>query len=704
MMLTPLLNRADLYPDESLDSLVTRLHLLNYYNSFTVIKRICEQHIEQELGYRRWVDLPQMITLLSQLSLLPETTLHDATEHRFVDVLIPPPAETKGSLNNNIRLQHLWGKHTAQFCPQCVADDPHHKVSWTPMVVSACLKHQCLLARHCPSCDSPIKIQYIVLDACHRCGEKLSDAETHSIEGDEWGIQTQATIQSWFSRERGTAEHSTVTLPQHPNNVLYGVLYGLMMSLKMQRHKFQQFHQTPFPAVQISNQNKQFLHSAHYYTLTATAMRGIDDWPYGFYRLLDEIRQSATSVTGRVSQDFGRLYSGYLEKSWRHEAFQFVQDAFNHYLQTHYPMSPSILHLRRFRDNPDFAKPFPYITEVEASRQLKVSTKTITKLTEQGMLTSHKEAYPNGSVKWFKLVKRDDVVALKKQWERGQTLKATATELGIYARVVVSFVEDGLLTALRGSTIDESQQWLIDRSSIRQLKERLYGAAENEPFVGMIRLQKAVQTLAPHHYNTAKLLHLILDGRIRAFWVTDRLIDMAVSADDIKRVLAEIPEKRPQIPRSQFARMMSVKRLHIIDQWVENGLITPVRITGSGTYFDREDVEAFVHNYLCTDEAAEILGIGVLSVQKWARLGRLHPVSGGEVDGLHRYLFRRSEIERFRPSNRLTAPQMAERLGIGRSQMVVRIQNGTADPIPISGPGIDDCKHYLFLADTIAIG
>ena len=94
---------------------------------------------------------------------------------------------------------------------------------------------------------------------------------------------------------------------------------------------------------------------------------------------------------------------------------------------------------------------------------------------------------------------------------------------------------------------------------------------------------------------------------------------------------------------------------------------------------------------------ALVLVVDELSRPYRARNGRLHPVSGPTVDDCHRYLFQRNEVERFRPENRLTAPQMAKRLNISRSQIIQWIKNGKIEPV--SGPGIDACGQYLFLTE-----
>src|SRR3989442_13656955 len=79
---------------------------------------------------------------------------------------------------------------------------------------------------------------------------------------------------------------------------------------------------------------------------------------------------------------------------------------------------------------------------------------------------------------------------------------------------------------------------------------------------------------------------------------------------------------------------------------IRKGLISPTTIVGSAQYFSRETVEKFIRDHITTDEAAEILKVGKLTVQKWARLGRLSEVciSGPNIDVYHAYLFNKARV------------------------------------------------------------
>ena len=93
----------------------------------------------------------------------------------------------------------------------------------------------------------------------------------------------------------------------------------------------------------------------------------------------------------------------------------------------------------------------------------------------------------------------------------------------------------------------------------------------------------------------------------------------------------------------------------VVSRWIAAGLLAPSVIIGNTQYFQKKDIERFRQEYIFSDNTIEILGVERLVVQKWARNGRLHPVSGPGIDTCHRYLFRRADVEQLRPENRLTA-------------------------------------------------
>lgn len=688
-MLKPLLNRDYPKERESFASYIYRLHRLNYYESMTTIERICQF----ELRYTGWDNDIHPLYFAQQISQLARAdveAVYQTTPHALSKTLTPPDAEiVETEVNGNryqllpdgLRLQHLWDNRHTQYCPLCLQEELYHQLGWSLVAVSACTKHKCLLWRNCSVCGASVSVLDVLNNQCPQCQSTLSQAPIIDLTDDPEGLLMQAKLSTLLLE--GQADSTFAP------NAFYHLLYGLAKA-SQEMPSQGGFYQPSYPLPDSFDHTKTALTPKHLYVMFATAYQALSEWPDSFHTYLHRYRQNKT---GHVQQEFGRLYMVWLERNWRHSAYQSIQDAFDDFLCQNYVISPSFLHLRRVRENPALMDRLPCMTEAEASRMLGLAPETVKRLVILGQLKEF-AVEENGR---FNLIDRESVTQLLEQYQSAITLTESATFLGISERVVIDCVKVGLLEAVRGPEVDESLEWLISSPSCNALYWQLEQATTRTPFPTMIRLQKAIQMVSAHNQKMVNIIERILKQKIKAFWVTTHIRDIAVSPEDIEVWLSELQQNQPLVSRYQFAQRLGIKRLHIIDTWIANGLLEPVDPNAELIQFTNETVEQFLTDYIWTEEAGEIMKIGKLTVQKWARNGRLHPVSGRGIDGLHRYLFRRSEMERFRPENRATVSEMATRLNLSKSQIHEWIRQGKLHPV--SGKGIDNCKHYLFLLD-----
>ena len=206
--------------------------------------------------------------------------------------------------------------------------------------------------------------------------------------------------------------------------------------------------------------------------------------------------------------------------------------------------------------------------------------------------------------------------------------------------------------------------------------------------------------VAPINGNAAMLIMAVAEGKLQAYDTQKDdhafLNGLLFRQGEVEQLAQAIGAARGWMSLDDIARRMGVKRT-VITKWVQDGLLRPIATHANAQHFSQEAVEAFAAEHVFSDEAAQLLGVGRLTVQQWARNGRLKPVVSEAINGCHRYLFRRKDVERLRPKNRLTAPQLAKTLGLSRSQMSQWIKQGKVRPV--SGPGVDGAKHYLFVTD-----
>jgi len=403
--------------------------------------------------------------------------------------------------------------------------------------------------------------------------------------------------------------------------------------------------------------------------------------------------------------DLGALYSQWLEDRWQHPAFQFVQEAFERYLADRYTGSLlSIVKSDRYRSNPTMTEKFTYASVAEAAKLLRTTKAMVRRLAQMGRLKLHwsKEYGPFDQPVF---VRRAEVLELRKRWDEAISLQEAAEWIGVSDSIVLDMTRIGLLDAERGPDVDGSAHWMFGKGSIGACLESV---AKHVLSVAKLPLEVAdlaavARMLACVGLNAAGVIERVADGKLRCYYpkpYSTALSHLLFAKADVQECAAEIKAENGWISREQVAERMGVKHT-VVTKWVDAGLLAPVaaclvgrQVHAGAQRFSREVVEQFVAEHVFSDEAAGILGVGRLTVQKWARNGRLKPVAGLEVCGSHRYLFRREDVERLRPENRLTAPQMAEHLGISRSQLSQWIKQGKVTPI--SGPGIDESGQYLF--------
>lgn len=684
-----LLSHPPLRPGESLPSLLFRLTAENRYHSPAVIARLCgDDNLAQPTRAETY-------RVLSELANIEAGTLYDATAHRFGPTITPPGSNLSSItlpsgreaviLGHNVLREHTRPASDVQFCPLCLREAPYHRLGWFPLAVTVCLEHQCLLVYHCSKCRKGLKVLDITEGRCPHCDFELADAPVISVAADSFGLFSQAVIQSWL----GLAPMPPVEgLPAQPAAALYRLLDGLRRAA-MNARTWDYLHRTPADTGCSSFHcvSKSDFIPPRSFVLYATAFKGLLHWPQGFYDFLDAYkRRDGRQPAGQIAQDLGILYNVWLERYW--QPLDFVQAAFDQYLLDNYTLTPSLIRLRR--TSPTFLAQLPYLTEADAARLLGTNGAMIKRLVRSGFLVSQVEA--DALPQRFNLVRRIEVEELQQKWQGAIPSQEAAQVLGASEDVALGLVKAGLLEAVRGPGADGSYAWKLSYRSITNFINRLQQGAGRQPDQP-VDLVSAAQMLSTYGFNLAAVVERVLAGELRSYWPGRELNGLVIARRDLETLIESIRASRPLLTRQQVAGLLKVK-IPTVSAWVKTGLLAPVEQRGQAMYFDREAFQSFLDDHIFVEEAADILGVGKLVVQEWARNGRLRPVSGPGVDDLHRYLFRREDVERLRPENRLTGPQLAKLLGLSRSQLWQWIRQGKVRPV--SGPGIDGSRHYLF--------
>ena len=704
VQLKPFLKQPKILPDEFLLSYLIRTSAANHYDSLETFKSVIHEY-SAVYGVKDTLYnpvRPETYKVLSTLCGIPDHELFQHTIHKFADIFIPCTEKQENITFCDGSTHHLSDHEThrrncrpllnAAFCPDCLKESEYYRLDWHILSTTACLKHNVLLVDTCDNCGCNLAIGDIVSCRCPKCQFDLRASKTMGIEQDHLSVMTQRILSSWM----GIGEPLDVIQGVSPVT-LYRVFTGLKYCIQTKAN-WNYLH--PYPNYQATKPSKMELAkwvvpNKYLHRLNVTAVKALLDFPNGMYEFWSAYREVSKSQSN-IGLGLGYLYWGWIDKRWLAPEFEFIQMAYNEFLvENQEILYPPIAKSQRLLKNPELVTRFKYITMATAADILDTYKMTVEKMVKAGHLRGKEVS--KGKNKFVVLTK--DVEAMVLKLASSVNLLTTIELLGTTNTVVLSLIHGGLLETVRTRSLEDSYSWTITIDSISVLQERLAKTVtlcrcDN----GKKKISDVAKQLAGWGIDVSDLFSMVLNRKIEAFLESENdtaLSSLYLSEDTAEIIKKELIIHNKWISHIEFANKIGVKP-NIVSRWINSGLIESSKNIGRTIYFTYEELTKFEANNLTTKDASDILGVGALTVQKWARTGRLTPVSGTDVDGCHEYRFTRVEIEKLKADNRVTAPKMAKRLGISRSQMSTRIRQGKIKPI--SGPGIDGAKQYLFLS------
>lgn len=601
-----LLRRTQLFPGESLASLLERLTLLNYYSSSRILSRICRDCLESpasqdDLAFPKWVETFLQLADLTQVS--PEE-LYAASDHRFAPFLTPPqqlPVEipwiesiSKAMLIPNLARGRVRSASAAQYCPRCLKSAAYHRLSWVPVASTICLEHGCLLTSQCHRCHRPISIQEITRHRCRDCLADLSAADAVSVEGDELGILSQRAIQSWLVREYVT---ELPGLPsQHPA-VLYCFLEYL--SRRLLNHK-KDWSSLPAP---LDGLNTLVVPSVYWsqsltpdgvFHLLKAAFTGVTSWPNGLFQFLD-----AYCGTPPLN-DEQRLHSfqrDWFQPAWKNSNFEFLQQGYvNYLLARKLPIPVSLA--ERYQHVEWFIEQTGLWSEERTAQTLSVSAQKLHESLSYGSMASCRWPRSRERVPLFE---RDKVLVLKQKWMLGWSISEASCWLGLSARDVIELVKRGILVVVHKPEANETH-WVLSRQSVECFFEKV--VARLELFQGNRRdlacLEEAASETACLGMDPVTLLLGVIDGYLPAFKRDPEVPSLGYTCF-LRKSAWHLPDlcyaRRGWVSGHLFAQEKGFPH-HLVFEWMESGFLKPVRVFGHTRYFVRQDLEELATRYV----------------------------------------------------------------------------------------------------------
>jgi hypothetical protein len=359
------------------------------------------------------------------------------------------------------------------------------------------------LTNECPACGKKLRINNLSAGRqCLHCSFDLSKGPVTNLADDDFGLFSQAVIQSWFGL---VSPPENAPLPGQPPAALYNFIYEIGRVLPKVKDDWSQFHR--LVGLSSISPGEPGYDRARSYLLYATAFKALCNWPQGLYDFLDDYKQyHIPESAGSPAADLRPLYTPWNSEQWQQPELQFAQDAFDDYLVSRYWLTPAVANLQRVKRNPDLAARFEYITAAQAGQRLGVTSWVVKRLGVLGFLDGRQVEC--GDSPWrtaIDLVRQADIVDLQGRWNDPMPSGEIAYLLGIPESAVRELTQDGL--------------WESDRPSYKAvitLLGDLYPCTNPLP-----RRESTIPVFEAGGLTAAQLIRGILARKIRGYWARE---------------------------------------------------------------------------------------------------------------------------------------------------------------------------------------
>ncbi len=695
-----LLGHPYLKGGESLASFLIRLGKANFYEPPGILAELIFEGAGDEAFIKDRLDLPRQVTVFERITRLAQAEplqLYAASAHRFARVITPPESKLDfldlpeksvvSLLPEGVAQKLLRPASACQYCPLCVKQAPYHRLNWVVIATAACLEHKCLLVNQCYNCQRPLQVLDIVNAGCSKCGVDLGKAPCVYIHGDEIGLLAQQVIQAWLFNTSVSLD-SDCYMPLRSPRVLFRLIDGLRCTAQRLAisgwtylHTLPVYHNSLEASFELGSRSLTPYQS---YCVYSTAFQGILHWPKGFYEFLDAHygQRDETVRASSIRKDLGSTYSHWLQRTWRHAEFDFVQEAFNLYITKQYGISASILHSNRFRNTPGLLDTFSEVSINYAAELVGVTPSTLQRFTRAGQLEMTKDDPI--------FVRQADVLKLYETWNSSAGLKEAAHVLGVSEDIVLAMVAIGLLASAQNPATG-FQSWQFNEKDLYQLLEKIKSQTKVHTEQGRVNffsvsLICASRITTQIGLNAASILARVADGTLQAYRLPSSEFsckDLLFDPNDLSAYIEAVKEERGWMSRKEVTKRLKIKD-GTLAKWVRAGLLVPAVVHINAQYFDKATVEKFIVDHVTSEGAAKLLGIGILAVQRWVRQGRLQAVSGPGIDECHDYLFRKESLLQWR-NGRLSFGEALDLLGVSASTLHRWTGEGKITPLDDMG-------------------
>jgi excisionase family DNA binding protein len=336
----------------------------------------------------------------------------------------------------------------------------------------------------------------------------------------------------------------------------------------------------------------------------------------------------------------------------------------------------------------------PLLSQREAARLLHVGERSLRRSLDEAELRATVRPR-RGSRREWQLVDAESLRQLQAKRESLLTLAQAAAYCGTSEDQVVALVTAGMLQAEHSPLHDSVPIWSFTQAALQQFLARCLDHLSTQPASSaddaQLSLAQVLRILSPAGERLPSLLQAIQQGSLAAYHQPE-----AVGHQGLWFERADVAARLEQVQQAKVRSVHTVEEvcalLHCkpptLQRWHRTGLLVPCTVEngprGSRMWYAIQDVVTFRERYITTDGAAELLSCTDLTVQRWAKAGRIAAVTGPDIDGSHTYRFDREALVQWR-YERLNVGEATALLGVSASTIDKWAREGKLEPLQDMG-------------------
>lgn len=536
---------------------------------------------------------------------------------------------------------HLLRPNYPKICPACLAENPFCRKIWELGIVTACVKHKCLLMRECPACREKLTWKRTKLYTC-RCGLDWTTVISELLP------EHELVFSARVANLLGVSDVSPAAFPPQLLHLslmdLANLLFFINGQLNGRSDIFGKSLQT-----QLSNGD---LHRKLNSTIDL-----FHDFPFNFFEALDmldtvyEERKQKCPFPNRPGSVRSQILGGVVRtctKILKGEGFDFLREAFQEYIDyaklaclgIDQPPRRDLKASAFFKVNEPLAR---------AAEMLRIMPIWFPPLVKSGEIRG---VCGKGSDRELWFVNKKDVARLKERLDAGISGEAAGEILGVSPPQFAALLTAGILKQLRDPFRRGFHKVIVSRAEVKRLYSRFEEAARSEIFSGeTYTSRQAAGKLKRYGVDFAQMVSLVLAGKIVPVEVPKGGLLKSVLYSKVEldaycnEILAKLKSK--SYPIQETGRLLGISTKLVRKLLTAGYLISPPHtLKGLQGRVSFASIRNFKREYLVTLQLSEAYGMTPPAIQRKLSSLRIEPVDTSIGSWI--FVYKRTEIRRIR--------------------------------------------------------